>query len=163
MKIKRLNELFDDPDMRDRLEVPHLKGDLDMDSGNWKDYLIGKDNKDINLLQNVLYNYPIINAFHKKEQVIDKTKMYSFWGSTKEDLDEEYYGQLSIAFHEGEYYANTIFRLLEDLDPKNFVINEYNFDDIELFYTVIDAFLKTCDKLGILDKKDLEKNTVKLN
>jgi hypothetical protein len=163
MKIKRLNELFDDPDMRDHLEVPHLKGDLDMDSRNWKNFLIGKDNKDINLLQNVLYNYPIINLFHKKEQVIDETKMYSFYASTKEDLDEEYYAQLSIALHEGKYYTNTIFRLLEDLDPKNFIINEYSFDDIDLFYQVIESFLKTCNKLGILNKKDLEKNTIKLN
>jgi len=163
MNIKKFNELFDDPDMRDRLEVPHMKGELDLDSGNWKDYLVGKGDKDVNLLQNVIYNYPILNSFHKKEDLIDKTNMYSFYASTKEDLDEEYYAQLSIALHEGKYYANTIFRLLEDLDPKDFIINEYSYDDIDLLYTVIDAFLKTCNKFGIINKNDIEKSSPRFN
>ena len=161
MRIKRINELFDDEDLRDRLEVPHLRGELDLDSGNWKDFKY-KD-LDEKFLTEILYNFPILNNFHIKIQEIDDTKMFSFYATTKEDIGEEYYCQLSIALHEDEYYSNTIFRLLEDLNPKNFVINEYQSEDIDIIKAVVEAFLKTCERFGVLNKKDLEKNIIGLN
>lgn len=161
MRIKKINELFDDEDLRDKLEVPHLKGELDLDSGNWKDFKY-KD-LDEKFLTEIIYKFPILKNFHVNIQKIENTKMFSFYGTTKEDIGEKYYCQLSIALHEGEYYSNTIFRLLEDLDPKKFVINEYQSDDIDIIKTVVEAFLKTCERFGVLNKKDLEKNIIGLN
>lgn len=161
MRIKKINELFDDEDLRDKLEVPHLKGELDLDSGNWKDFKT-KD-LDEKLLKEIVYKFPILKNFHVNIQKIENTKMFSFYATTKEEIGEEYYCQLSIALNEGEYYSNTIFRLLEDLDPKDFVINEYQFDDIDLLFEVVESFLRTCKKFGVINKKDLEKNIIGLN
>ena len=161
MRIKKINELFDDEDLRDRLEVPHLKGELDLDSGNWKDFKY-KD-LDEKFISNILYKYPVLKIFHNKKQKIDETIMTSFFASTKEDIKGEYYCQISLALHEGNYYTNTLFRLLEDLDPKDFIINEYIFDDIDLIYEVVQAFLKVCEGFGVINKKDLEKNIIGLN
>lgn len=161
MKIKKINELFDNDDLKDRLEVPHLKGELDIDSDNWKEIL--SKNLDDKFISDILYKYPVLRIFHKNSQKIDETIMISFFASTKEDIKGEYHCQISLALHEGSYYVNTIFRLLEDLDPKDFIINEYKFDDLDMIYEVIEAFLKTCDRLGVINKKDLEINKLSLN
>lgn len=171
MNIKKINELFDDPTMRDALEIPHIKGDLDMVDGNWRKHNIIKKDNELHLLNLVLFRYPVLRLFHFVEREIDKIKMFSFFASTKKSeietkkQDLEYFCQLSIATNKnsGNYHIILLYSLLEDLDSKDYITNDYEFEDIEHVYDVIDGYLKICEKYGIIDKKDLQKNTTSLN
>jgi hypothetical protein len=164
MKIKKINELFDNEELRNELEVSNIKGDLDLDSDNWKNYSNKFDSENWEtFISKIIYKYPILSNFHKKFSKLDDIILVTYYASTKEDIDDKYYGQLSLTYDNNIYYSNTIFKLLDEMDVENFITNEYSYDDIENIYIVIDSFLKTCNKLGILNKKDLEKNTIRLN
>jgi hypothetical protein len=168
MKIKKLNELFDDSDLRDQMEIPYIKGELDMDSGNWEDYSLKSDNKSIvTELRKITYKYPILRRFSLIEKKIeDVDSIFTFYATSKNsdyDNDTIYYAQISFGFKDEQYYTTAIFRLLEDLDPKKFTIREYNTKDISMIYKFIDNFLNACVKLNITEESDFDKYTTRFN
>ena len=157
--LKKFNEEvgFDDEEMRDRLEIPNLKGELEPYSKDMRHYYIPTNKVNTSTeIKKILFRYPILEDFHKDEKRIEGSILSSFYATSKTLVDgSDFYAQLSFAFHEGQYYIGTILRdRLEDNEDQ-WVKHTFFFDKIEDAFPVTDAFLKCCGKLGILDSDDL--------
>lgn len=157
--LKKFNEEigFDDEEMRDRLEIPNLRGELEPNSPDMRTFYhpTGKVNTKTEL-KKIIFRYPILEEFHKDSKMIEGSLLESFFATSKIPVDEsDFYAQLSFAFHNDQYYIGTILRdRLEDNEDK-WIRHTFFFDKIEEAFPVTDAFLKCCGKLGILDSDDL--------
>ena len=160
--LKKFNEEvgFDDEETRDRLEIPNLRGEFAPYSPTMKPYYVpsGKINTSTEL-KKILFRYPILEDFHKDSKRIEGSILESFYATSKTPVNgEDFYAQLSFAFHEGQYYIGTILRdRLDWNNEEKWVKHTFFFDKIEETFSVAESFLKCCDKLGILDSDDLSK------
>ena len=74
MKIKKFNEIvgFDNEEMRDRLEIPNLKGDLDPNSPNMKKIYHKSDKVNSKTeLRKIVFKFPILNRFLTNSKLIE--------------------------------------------------------------------------------------------
>lgn len=150
-KIKKINELFDDEDLKSRFEIPYLTGDLK----NWRKVNTSKSGFEY-LISNIRYNYPIINKFNQKLQSIDDSKILSFYATSIKPIDgEEYYMQISFSYYMNDFFINVIMRNLKDLNVKNWNIREFRLNDIKDVKVVVSAFIKSCEKLNIIRSSDV--------
>lgn len=159
--LKKFNEEvgFDDEEMRDRLEIPNLKGELEPNSPNMAKY--SAPIIDLNTeseLRKILFNYPILENFLQDQKYIDGSSLISFYATSKFPVDNfEFYTQLSFAFHDGQYYVGTILRDILDFNRESeWVKYSFSFDKIEDVYEIVSAFLECCEKLGVVSKQDLD-------
>lgn len=159
MRIKRFNEEigFDDEEMRDRLEIPNLRGELEPSSSTMKTYAIKSDKVNTNTeLKKILFRYPILEEFHKDEKMIEGSLLASFYATSKIGVKEsDFYAQLSFSFYNDQYYIGTILRDRFEDNEEQWVRHTFFFDKIEEAFPVANSFLKCCGKLGILDSDDL--------
>jgi hypothetical protein len=161
MKIKRFYEEvgFDDEEMRDRLEIPNLRGELEPNSLGMRTYSLPstKVNSDTEV-RKLVFREPILDKFRLDTKVIEGSKLISFFATSKAPVDGiEYYAQLSFAFHQDQYYIGTVIRNREDFENEdNWVKHTFFFNDIEETFKIADAFVKICQQLNIVDRGDLE-------
>lgn len=157
--LKKFNEEvgFDDEEMRDRLEIPNLRGEFEPSSPTMKTYFSPTDKVNTKTeLKKIIFRYPILEEFYKDEKRIEGSILSSFYATSKIPVNgADFYAQLSFAFHDGQYYIGTILRdRLEDREDQ-WVRHTFFFDKIEEAFPVAEAFLKCCGQLGILDSDDL--------
>ncbi len=159
MRIRKFNEEvgFDDEETRDRLEIPNLKGELEPNSPDMKAFYHPTDKVDTNTeVKKIIFRYPILDRFLKNSKLIEGSRLQSFYATSKTPVNgNEFYSQLSFAFHEGKYYLGTILRGREDLDEKNWVTHDISSEKIEDVFEMTKAFIEACKRLGILDSSDL--------
>ncbi len=160
MRIKKFNEEvgFDDEETRDRLEIPNLRGELEPNSSTMRTYSLpnSKINTDTEI-RKIIYREPILDRFRVDIKRIEGSKLISFYATSKYPLDgNEYYAQLSFAYHDERYYIGTILRNRFEENENEWVKHTFFFDKIEDIFKVADAFVKTCEKLAIIDSGDLE-------
>ena len=165
-RIKRINELFDDEDLKNRFEIPHLKGEMDADEIiNWEPIVTGDDDENsLSFLKKILFRYPILNSFNKNANRIGDTKVFFLCGSSYKPAKDDnlYYSQLGISFFRNEYYIYIILRKLDDVNkPSAWLKYEYNLKDIDDVYDLVGGFMSSCVKLDIIKSSD--KNTLRSN
>lgn len=162
MRIKRFNELvgFDDEEMRDRLEIPNLRGELEPNSANMRTYSLpsSKVNTDTEV-RKLVFREPILDRFKVYTKLIEGTKLISFCATSKSPVNGvEYYVQLSFAYHQNKYYIGTILRdRLDFEDEDKWVRHTFFFENIEEVYEVASTFTKVCKNLNIIDSGDLDR------
>jgi hypothetical protein len=160
MRIIKFNEKvgFDDEEMRDRLEVANMKGDLDPNSPNMKT-IYHKSNK-INSkteIKKIVFKFPILDRFLTNSKLIEGSRLLSFYATSKVPVGgNEFYCQLSFAFHNNKYYIATILKEYDEENEENWVTHQHSCDNMEDVFTMTDAFIQACEKLGVLDTSDLK-------
>lgn len=160
MRIIRFDEVvgFDDENTRDRLEIPNLRGDLDMDSPTMKPFT--KKSVDTSSIVNkIIFKYPILGEFHKNSKLIDGANLESFYATGKKDFEGvNFYAQLSIAYKDGNYHMGTIIRdRLDYENPDNWIKHFFIYDNIDDVFNLVNNFLICCEKLTVIDNGDLVK------
>jgi hypothetical protein len=167
MRIKKFNEEvgFDDEETRDRLEIPNLKGELEPNSPDMRTFYHPTDKVNTNTeLKKIIFRYPILDRFLKDSKFIEGSILQSFYATSKTPVDDnDFYTQLSFAYHEGKYYIGTILREREELDEKNWVQHNLFSEKIEDAFEMTKAFITACQKLGVLDSSDLDPYNQLLN
>ena len=167
MRIKKFNEEvgFDDEETRDRLEIPNLKGELEPNSPDMRTFYHPTDKVNTNTeLKKIIFRYPILDRFLKDSKFIEGSRLQSFYATSKTPVDDnDFYTQLSFAYHEGKYYIGTILREREELDEKNWVQHNLFSEKIEDAFEMTKAFITACQKLGVLDSSDLDPYNQLLN
>jgi hypothetical protein len=157
--IKKFNEEigFDDEETRDRLEIPNLKGDLELNSPDMKTFYYPSDKVNTNTeLKKIIFRYPILDRFLTDSKIIEGSRLESFYATSKIPVDGQYfYTQISFAYHDGKYYIGTVLKELDELDDKNWVQHNLFSDKIEDVFEMTNAFIKACQLLGVLDHSDL--------
>ena len=81
--IKRFNEMFDDEEMRDKLEIPYLQGEFTLGNPNLKRFskpsnMITKETE----LKKILYKFPVLETFHKKSKTINGSSVSAFYATS---------------------------------------------------------------------------------
>ncbi len=161
MKIRKFNEEvgFDDEEMRDRLEIPNLKGELEPDSPTMKPFSMSLDDKISSKteLNKIIYRFPILSEFHANNQLIENSELISLYATSKRPVKgSEFYCQLSFAFHDYKYFLGTVLRDRENIDDESsWVVNNFEFSKLNDTYVIIESFIKACSMLGVLDDDDL--------
>lgn len=114
MRIRRFNEEvgFDDEEMKNRLEIPNLKGELEPSSATMRTYSIPSDKVNTSTeIKKIIFRYPILEDFHRNNKRIEGSILTSFYATSKIPVDgSEFYSQLSFAYHDDQYYIATILR-----------------------------------------------------
>jgi hypothetical protein len=161
MRIKKINELFDDSDLKSRFEIPYLKGDLGKEVlSKWHNININKDGFN-DLLKLINFEYPVLARFNQKMLFLDGNKILSLFATSLEPVGEiDYYAQISLSEFEGSFYINVIFRELENLDNSTWNVRSFKIDDIKEADYIIKTFLNTCEKLNIIRSGDKVKNII---
>jgi hypothetical protein len=169
MRIKKFNEEvgFDSEELRDRLEIPNLRGELDPDSPTMKPYsmpLGGKMNTRTEL-NKVIYKFPILDEFHKNNQIIEGSDLISLYATSKTPVKgNDFYCQLSFALHNDKYFVGTVLRERENVeDESSWVVNNFEFESLDETYDIVSAFIKACGMLGVLDDEDLSQYAISNN
>jgi len=157
--LKRFNEIvgFDDEETRDRLEIPNLRGELDPGSPSMKQFSkpLSKDDT-MSELKKIIFKFPILEEFHTNKQIIEDVDLISLYATSKNDEKGDFYCQMSFAVKDSEYHIGTIFRERENSEnEEDWVINNFNLDDMQDVFDVTKAFVEVCQKLGIFDEDDL--------
>jgi len=160
MKILKFQETvgFDDPETRDRLQIPNLRGELEPSNPEMQHFYVPNDKVNSSTeVKKVIFRYPILNNFKKKTKMIEGTLLISFYATSKIKVENtEFYAQLSLAYHENQYYIGTVFRELKDLSDEGLVLNNFYVNDIEDAFELTNAFLLSCKRLGIVEDSDLK-------
>lgn len=157
--IKKFNEEigFDDEETRDRLEIPNLKGDLELNSPDMKTFYYPSDKVNTNTeLKKIIFRYPILDKFLTDSKFIEGSRLQSFYATSKKLVDDQdFYTQMSFAYHDGKYYIGTVLRERDELDETKWVQHNLFSDKIEDIFEMTKAFIKACGVLGVLDYSDL--------
>lgn len=152
--MKKFNEFFDNDDLRNQYEIPHIKGEMPN--------ILQKDFKKINIVdsekettqtfyERILFKYEVLERFHSQ---LHKDAMLSYATSQSPIDGITYYGQIGFYYEEGEYEICVLFRDDIDYDQDNWQMKVYVFDRIEDSYSIVEAFLNVCEKLNIIKKSD---------
>jgi hypothetical protein len=159
MRIRRFNEEvgFDDEEMRDRLEIPNLKGELEPNNPDMKTLYYTSDKVNTNTeVKKLYFRYPILEIFHINSRLVEGSRLLSFYATSKHLVEEnEFYTQMSFAYHHGQYYIGTILRDRLEENENKWVRHTFFFKNIDDVYKVVDSFIEACKRLGILDSSDL--------
>lgn len=158
--IKRFNEEvgFDDEEMRDRLEIPNLKGELEPGSPTMKHYYVPTDKVNTSTeVKKLLFRYPILERFFTDSKIIEGSRLESFFATSKIPVNGlEFYTQISFAYHDGQYFISSVLRDRLDWDNEDeWVRHAFFFDEIKDVFVIVEAFLKCCVQLGVIDRDDL--------
>jgi hypothetical protein len=160
MKIRKFNEEvgFDDEEMRNRLEIPNLKGDLDLNSPNMKKIYHKSDKVNSKTeLRKIVFKFPILNRFLTNSKLIEGSRLLSFYATSKVPVDgNQFYCQLSFAFHNNKYYIATILKEYDEENEENWVTHQHSCDNMEDVFIMTDSFIQACEKLGVLYTSDLK-------
>lgn len=167
MRIKRFNEEigFDDEELKSQYEIPNLMGEFEPGSPSLKPYYSYSDKVNTESeLKKILYRFPILTRFRRDAKRIEGSLLASFFLTSKSPVDDvEYYVQLSFAYHEESYYIASIIRDRFSEDESEWIRHSFFFDNIEDTFKIVDAFVKVCKELNIIDQEDLDPYNVKLN
>jgi hypothetical protein len=156
MRIKKINELFDDEDLKSRFEIPYLGGEMNKDVLGWKKIDTSEKSGFESLISNIRFNYPVINKFHQKLQNIDNNKVLSFYATSLEPIDgEEYYMQISFSYYMDDFFINVIMRNLKDLNMENWNIRAFKLNNLEDVKVIVSGFMKSCEHLNVIKPKDI--------
>lgn len=161
MRIKRFNEIvgFDDEELRDRLEIPFLRGELEPSSKSMDSYSKPAESETTKtFIRKVIYRYPVLERFHLKIQNLDNVEVYNFFATSLEPLnDTEYYAQLSLAYNKTEYYCYVVLRGLEDAENEDsWYTKEGTSENLDNIFNFVESFLKASHRLNIVGKSHLE-------
>ena len=161
--IKRFNEMFDDEEMRDKLEIPYLQGEFTLGNPNLKRFskpsnMITKETE----LKKILYKFPVLETFHKKSKTINGSSVSAFYATSMKPIKgEEFYVQLAFAFDKGEYHINVIYRnLFEYENEENWVVRDFKLDNLNDTFDIVEYFLKGSIQLGVMENIDLYSPTI---
>ena len=151
-KIKRLVEFFDDEDFRSQYEIPYLKGEMPEVISKFKNY---DSSEDVRFLDALRFQFPALNLFHYNDLNKGEFIMHFLYATSMTPVDGvDYYASLTITHLKNEYVVVTLFRKLKETDKKKFDAKEHRFKDIHSAYPVIENFIKKCEDLNIVERKD---------
>lgn len=165
MRIKRFNEEvgFDDEDLKARFEIPNLMGEFDKKLSTYSKPAESETTK--TFIRKIIYRYPVLERFHLKIQNLDNVEVYNLYATSLEPKEGmEFYVQLSLAFNKGDYYCLAVLRGLEDFDDEDkWYKKDITVENIDDVFEFVDAFLKACKGLNIVDKSHLEEDRFRNN
>jgi hypothetical protein len=152
--IKNINELFDSQDMKDKMEIPYIMGNLHSDILNkWDKIEINKDNLS-SLIGTIKLQYPVINKFHTKNSKIFNDPIKTFYATSLEPIEgAEYLAQISLSYHNSLYYVSVILRDLQELNPDNFMNRDFILNNTNDVMVIVKAFIVSCEGLGVIRKE----------
>ena len=161
MKLKKIKEVFDSEDWKDKYEIPYLKGEMGKEISKFQSlpFSGGKETTE-SLYEKVIVEYPILAKFKTKVvNVGDGDKMIGMFGTSYKPVEEQghkldFYVQLGIYFFDGFYGVHIVMRDLQDLNEENWEIHEYEVKNLKEIYPIIDSFMKACEKLNIIKPED---------
>jgi len=156
--IKKFNEMFDDEELKNRLEIPYLQGEFTPGNPNLKPYSKRPDKvTEQTELKKLVFKFPILDDFHKVTRKIENINVYSFYATSLDPVEgDDYYAQLAFAYKDGEYHLNSLFRLLEEYEmPENWMVHDFIFDNMNEVYEVVNEFLKACISVNVIRPEDL--------
>jgi len=152
-KINKFNEYFDNEELASMFDVPNLKGEMSKEISKFKkvDMLSGDENSD-SFTERVLFKYPILNKYRHKSVRLEEVRVNSFYGTSLDKLEDgnEYFINISLYYDDLYNIQIIMYDLNDNKDQSKWVINEFNFENIEDSFTVIDGFFEASTKLGIL-------------
>ena len=156
--IKTINELFDDEDLKSQFEIPYLKGEMGDQAMKWQKVSKPvKEETPESLHRKVLFRYPILNYFHEQVSTLPGgTDVHcNFVSSTVPAKDgNRYYAQLVTSFNDSVYHVDVILRDVRDYaDPRKWVRQSFQFNNIDDVYDMTKAFLSSCETLGIINPR----------
>ena len=160
MDIKRLYEFFDDEDLKNQFEIPHIQGVMDDEIRKWKPFSKPVENEDSNsFYKKILFRYPVLKYFHEDiKSISDNNNVYCFYATSKEPVNNNiYYAQLVISFNPGDkqYYVNIVLRDINDYDDQSkWKRYDLILGEIEKVYGLINSFLDSCITLNIISPQN---------
>jgi hypothetical protein len=166
MNIRKVNELFDDEDLKSRFEIPYIKGDLGDDVMKWKkasDPIVEETPETLH--KKLLFRFPILGYFNEEKSTLPEGQdVYCNYISSSEPASDgnKYYAQLVTSFDNNIYYINVILRDIRDYENREkWVMKDLQFDNIDDVYEFIRAFLTSCENLGIITPR--QKHSIESN
>lgn len=164
--IKRINELFDDEDLKSQFEIPYLKGEMGDEINKWKKVSKPQEGETPDSLhKKVTFRFPILNYFYEEVSVLPggQNVHCNYISSTEPAPDgNKYYAQLVTSYDEGLYYINAILRDVNDYsDESKWIRHDYELKTIEDVYSFIKSFLDSCEILGLITPR--QKNPIESN
>jgi hypothetical protein len=152
--MKKFFEFFDNDDLRNHYEIPHIKGDMPD--------ILKKDFKKMNIASNenetpqtfcerILFKYEVLEKFN----MVENRGSILLYSRSKTPINEiTYYTQIGFYCENGEYEIGVLFRDDSDYDQNNWQIKIFVFDKIEDSYPIVDAFLNAFIELQVIKKSD---------
>lgn len=164
--LKKFNELFDTEELKNQNEIPYLSGEFDSKDivNKWKRVSTKQKQETLDTFRDKLvYEYPLLQNFHFKKSHVNNEDIYSYYGTSFEDVDGvKYYCQISFGFKDGKYLVVTVVRELQNVqNSEEWDVQEYDCEDITEVYEIVDNFFYDCVDLNVVRKTDLtsvEKN-----
>lgn len=154
--IKRIQEFFDNDDLKSQFEIPHMKGEMNDEINKWSTFSkpVGEETPKT-FLNKIIFKYPVFKTFQSDTKVTDDgVEIFCFYNFSQEPCDgNEYYVQLVISYDvvEKDYFVNIVMRNINDYDDQS-KWNRYdlNIKDIDKVYGLIESFLTSCIKLNVI-------------
>jgi hypothetical protein len=147
--IKRINEMFNDLEMKKSLLIPYLSGDLKDKVKDWNFFKLSKDESNTDsFLNKILMRHPIIGEFFVyKTSIEEGVKFISLVY-----LGKSYEPNINFAYDPKtkRYFITTILRKAGDDNDKNWNIDENVYDNINDCYDHVSKFLNKCVEKKII-------------
>jgi hypothetical protein len=168
MSIKRMNEFFDDDDLKSQFEIPHLKGEMGDEINKWSHFSKPTgDETPTTFFNKIVFKFPVLKSFHSEvKRTDDNVEIFCFYDYSQEVCEDgnEYYVQLVISYDvvEKDYFINIVMRNKDDFEDQS-KWNRYdlNIKDINKAYGLVESFLTSCVKLNIINP--LQKSSLMSN
>lgn len=166
--IKRFNEIvgFDDEDLKNKFEIPNLRGEFDPGSSSLRTYSKKSDDKNTETeLNKILYKFPILTKFFTDEKMIEGSKLVSFYATSREIIDGfDYYLQLSFAYNLDSYFVGYVARERQNYEfTDEWEVENHMFETIEEVYTVVLKFIQMCKDYGVIIDSDFSEISTQYN
>ena len=157
--MKKFFEFFDNDDLKNHYEIPHIKGEMsDLLKKDFKKMNIKSSETSRTFGDQVLFKYEVLEKFH----MIQNKGSILFYDTSKNKINDiTYYAQIGFYYENGEYEIGVLFRDYSDYDEDNWQVKIYVFDRIEDSYSIVEAFLNACVELQVIKKS--EKLSIKDN
>jgi|688.fasta_scaffold355731_2 hypothetical protein len=156
--IKKFNELYDNDDLKNKFEIPHLRGEMNV--SKFKNITLLKDIDESTELayERLAIEYPVLSLFNiGTKNIGGSTNMVAI--SQKSVLPVDlgdgkftYFAQFSFYYSDDIYGICIIMRDVDETDEKYWQVHEYHVDDMKDFYSIFDSFMLACVKLNIVGK-----------
>lgn len=150
-KIRKYNELFDTEDIKSHFEIPYLQGNIEKILSDFKNLGIENDEPFDSYMKKILYRYQVISKFNLT--IHDSTPVFYATSKTPKE-GVEWYGQIAFGIHKNKYIVVVIFKDLESDDESEWLVREYTYDKPEDVYPMVDAFIRHCKHLNIVEDSD---------
>jgi len=157
MMMKKFNELYDTDDLKNKFEIPHLRGEMNVSKFRNIPLLKDIDESTELAYERLAIEYPVLSLFNVGVKSIgDGTNMIAISQKSVVPIDlgngqkSSYFAQFSFYYSDDIYGMCIILRDLDEEDERYWEVHEYQVDNIKDFYSIFDSFMQACVKLNIV-------------